>query len=117
MSSAYKFTTDRHFRLVDIDPQLEKFLSKKSLKGEALDEYITRDDLPQFLQYIVDVFKGVEVKRQPVHFIVDKSVYKILMDLKPVTNKRGVLTSIKGSFVLNDDITALFKDVQQTKNT
>lgn len=111
MSSTYKFTTDKHFRLVDIDPHLAKLLSKKSLVGEALDEYITREDLPQFLQYIVDVFKGQEVKREPVHFLVGTSTYKTLMNLKPVTNRDGVLTSIKGSFVLSDDISALIKNV------
>ncbi|MCA9389750.1 MAG: hypothetical protein KC585_04065 [Candidatus Magasanikbacteria bacterium] len=115
MSTTYKFTTDRHFRLVDTDPELSALLSVKTLIGEALDEYVTREDLPHFLQCIVDVFKGTEIKREPVHFLIGEAKYKTLINLKPISDKHGLLTAIKGSVVLLDE-PLLIKNVKKTKD-
>ena len=116
MLSSYHFTTDQQFRLVDMDDTISDFLGVKIRKGEALDEYVTRESLPVFLQCIVDVFKGKEVKQVPVSFLVKETAYQTLFSLKPVFNKAGQVTTIKGRFSLLRKQPALVKDVQEAKD-
>lgn len=116
MLSSYHFTTDQQFRLVDMDARLSEFLAIKISKGEALDEYVTREALPVFLQCIVDVFKGKPVKQVPMAFLINETIYQTLLTLKPVFNKSGQVTSIKGNLLPVRQQSALIKDVQETKD-
>lgn len=104
MPSELKFTTDHRFRLVDADKKLADLLSKKSLVGEALDEYVVRECLPSFLQRTVDAFKGIETKRFPVKiFSANKKTLDVLFSLKPVYDKKGSVKNLKGRITLSKE--------------
>lgn len=104
MPSEYKFTADQRFRLVDADPKLVALFQRKSLKGQALDEFVARECLPAFFQHTVNAFKGIEIKRFPVKFIRDgKKPLDANFSLKPVFHKDGSFKALKGSISISQE--------------